>query len=320
MPTRGPRQVQDLIKKAEVLLDALPYIKRFAGKTLVIKYGGHAMVDEALKSSFAQDIVLLKFVGMNPIVVHGGGPQIGDMLKQLNIPSRFVRGMRVTDPATMEVVEMVLVGKTNKEIVGLISRHGGHAVGLSGKDGELIRARKMRMTATGAKEGEELDIGMVGEVAAINPMVLETLDRGDIIPVIAPVGAGDNGETFNINADLVAGKVAEALRAEKLILLTDVEGIRDESGHVIDTLDDERAQQLISTGVIGEGMIPKVECCLEALKNGVKKTHIVDGRLRHAVLLEIFTREGVGTEVVRTLPRRSSGRLRGESRRLAERG
>ncbi len=319
MPPRTPRQVQDLIRKAEVLLDALPFIKRFAGKTLVVKYGGHAMVDEALKSSFAQDIVLLKFVGMNPIVVHGGGPQIGNMLTQLGIQSRFVRGMRVTDPATMEVVEMVLVGKTNKEIVSLINRHGGHAVGLSGKDGELIRARKLRLPPAGAPAGEELDIGMVGEVAAINPMVIETLDRGDIIPVIAPVGMSDGGETFNINADLVAGKVAEALRAEKLILLTDVEGIRDESGTVVATLDDERARQLIASGVIGEGMIPKVECCLEALRNGVKKTHIIDGRLRHAVLLEIFTREGVGTEVVRTLPRRGAGRLRGDARRAAER-
>jgi acetylglutamate kinase len=318
MPPRTPRQVEELIRKAEVLLDALPYIKRFSGKTIVLKYGGHAMVDEALKSSFAQDIVLLKFVGMNPVVVHGGGPQIGAMLQQLGIPSRFVRGMRVTDPATMEVVEMVLVGKTNKEIVSLISRHGGHAVGLSGKDGELIRARKMRMSEPG-DAGEALELGMVGEVAAINPMVIQTLERGDIIPVIAPVGMSDSGETFNINADLVAGKVAEALRAEKLILLTDVEGIRDESGSTVPTLDEERAQQLIASGVIGEGMIPKVECCLEALKNGVKKTHIVDGRLRHAVLLEIFTREGVGTEVVRSLPRRGAGRLRGEARRAAER-
>ena len=318
MPPRTPRQVDELIRKAEVLLDALPYIKRFAGKTIVVKYGGHAMVDEALKSSFAQDIVLLKFVGMNPVVVHGGGPQIGAMLQQLGIPSRFVRGMRVTDPATMEVVEMVLVGKTNKEIVSLISRHGGHAVGLSGKDGELIRARKMRMSEPG-NAGEALELGMVGEVAAINPMVIQTLERGDIIPVIAPVGMSDGGETFNINADLVAGKVAEALGAEKLILLTDVEGIRDESGSIVPTLDEERAQQLIASGVIGEGMIPKVECCLEALRNGVKKTHIVDGRLRHAVLLEIFTREGVGTEVVRTLPRRGGTRLRGETRRAAER-
>jgi acetylglutamate kinase len=318
MASRTPRQVDDLIAKAEVLLDALPYIKRFAGKTLVIKYGGHAMVDEALKSSFAQDIVLLKFVGMNPVVVHGGGPQIGEMLKQLGIESRFVRGMRVTDSATMDVVEMVLVGKTNKEIVSLITRHGGHAVGLSGKDGELIRARKLKVAAPGNDGDELLDIGMVGEVVAVNPMVLQTLDRSDIIPVIAPVGGGDNGETFNINADLVAGKVAEALRAEKLILLTDVDGIHDESGAVVPTLDDERARQLIGSGVIGEGMIPKVECCLEALKNGVSKTHIVDGRLRHAVLLEIFTREGVGTEVVRSLGRRGTGRVR-EARRAVER-
>jgi acetylglutamate kinase len=318
MASRTPRQVDDLIAKAEVLLDALPYIKRFAGKTLVIKYGGHAMVDETLKSSFAQDIVLLKFVGMNPVVVHGGGPQIGQMLTQLGIESRFVRGMRVTDSATMDVVEMVLVGKTNKEIVSLITRHGGHAVGLSGKDGELIRARKLKVPAPGSDGDELLDIGMVGEVVAVNPMVLQTLDRSDIIPVIAPVGGGDNGETFNINADLVAGKVAEALRAEKLILLTDVDGIRDESGAAVPTLDDDRAHQLIASGVIGEGMIPKVECCLEALKNGVKKTHIVDGRLRHAVLLEIFTREGVGTEVVRSLARRGTGRVR-EARRAAER-
>ncbi len=299
MAPRSARQVDDLVAKAEVLLDALPYIRRFANKTVVVKYGGHAMVDEALKDSFAQDIVLLKFVGLNPVVVHGGGPQIGAMLKQLGIESRFVRGMRVTDQATMDVVEMVLVGKTNKEIVGLINRHGGHAVGLSGKDGDLIRARKLKMSAPGASTDEVLDIGMVGEVAAVNPMVLEALDRSDIIPVIAPVGVGEHGETYNINADLVAGKVAEALRAEKLILLTDVEGIRDADGTVVSTLDDERARRMIAEGVIGEGMIPKVECCLEALTNGVKKTHIVDGRVRHAVLLEIFTREGVGTEVVR---------------------
>jgi acetylglutamate kinase len=311
MTARPPRRVDDLIAKAEILLDALPYIRRFFGKTLVVKYGGHAMIDGVLKDSFAQDVVLLKFIGINVVVVHGGGPQIAEMLKQLGIESRFVRGMRVTDQATMDVVEMVLVGKTNKEIVTLINRHGGHAVGLSGKDGELIRARKMKMTAAGADE--VLDIGMVGEVAAINPLVLETLDRSDMIPVIAPVGVGDNGETYNINADLVAGKVAEALRAEKLILLTDVEGIRDESGGVIATLDDERARQLIAAGVIAEGMIPKVECCLEALRNGVHKTHIVDGRLRHAMLLEIFTREGVGTEVVRSLPARR--RAAGEGRR-----
>jgi acetylglutamate kinase len=313
MAVRSNQQVQDLVAKAEVLLDALPYIRRFANKTVVVKYGGHAMVDEALKDSFAQDIVLLKFVGLNPVVVHGGGPQIGAMLKQLNIESRFVRGMRVTDRATMDVVEMVLVGKTNKEIVSLINRHGGHAVGLSGKDGELLRARKMKMTATPG--GDVVDIGLVGEVAAVNPMVIETLDRGDMIPVIAPVGASDEGETYNINADLVAGKVAEALRAEKLILLTDVDGIHDATGAVIQTLADEQARRLIADGTIGEGMIPKVECCLEALKNGVKQAHIVDGRVRHAVLLEIFTREGVGTEVVRgTRPTRVR-----EPRRVGER-
>jgi acetylglutamate kinase len=316
--SRSSAQVRGLIAKAEVLLDALPYIRRFAGKTLVIKYGGHAMIDEALKDSFARDIVLLKFVGINPVVVHGGGPQIGVMLAQLGIESRFVRGMRVTDQATMDVVEMVLVGKTNKEIVTLIHRHGGHAVGLSGKDGELIRARRLKLRGPSASGGdEELDLGMVGEVAAVNPLVLETLDRSDIIPVIAPVGVGDGGETYNINADLVAGKVAEALRAEKLILLTDVDGIRDASGQVLATLDDAQARRLIADGVIGEGMIPKVECCLDALRNGVKQAHIIDGRLRHAILLETFTREGVGTEVIREA--RLGARARTDARRLGAR-
>jgi len=302
MPGRSPQQVDELIAKAEILLDALPYIRRFYGKTLVIKYGGNAMVDEPLKDSFAQDIVLLKFVGIDPVIVHGGGPQIGQMLKQLGIESRFVRGMRVTDQATMDVVEMVLVGTVNKEIVSLINRHGGRAVGLSGKDGDLIRARKLKVS-TESGGAATVDIGMVGEVEAIDATVIEALDKSNFIPVIAPVGVNERGETFNINADLVAGKVAEALRAEKLILLTDVEGIRDADGNVIPTLDTEQARALIASGVIGEGMIPKVECCLDALTGGVRKTHIVDGRLRHAVLLEIFTREGVGTEVVRTLPR-----------------
>ena len=302
--------MENLIHKAEVLLDALPYIRRFSGKTFVIKYGGHAMIDEELKAGFAQDIVLLKFVGMNPVIVHGGGPQIGDMLKQLNIQSTFVRGMRVTDQATMDVVEMVLVGKVNKEIVSLINRHGGRAVGLSGKDGDLILARKMSLTVEEDGKRERLDVGMVGEVRAINPAVIESLDRSDFIPVIAPVGVGDRGETYNINADLVAGKVAEALRAEKLMLLTDVEGIRGADGAVIPALDVERAQELIKDGTIGEGMIPKVECCMDALRGGVKKTHIIDGRVKHAVLLEIFTREGVGTEVVRTLQRGSVAKRR----------
>jgi acetylglutamate kinase len=291
------------IAKAEVLLDALPYIRRYSGKTMVIKYGGHAMADEDLKESFAQDIVLLKFVGINPVIVHGGGPQIGQLLNQLGIESQFVRGMRVTDQQTMDIVEMVLVGKINKEIVSLINRHGGGAVGLSGKDGELILARKHTLPVDEAGHKERIDLGLVGEVRAINPMVIESLDRSDFIPVIAPVGVGERGETYNINADLVAGEMSEALHAEKLILLTDVEGIRDRDGTVISTLDIERAIQLIREGVIGEGMIPKVECCIEALRGGAKKTHIIDGRVRHAVLLEIFTREGVGTEVVRVQPR-----------------
>lgn len=297
--------MEKLIAKAEVLLDALPYIRRYSGKTMVIKYGGHAMVDEELKESFAQDIVLLKFVGINPVIVHGGGPQIGELLKQLGIESQFVRGMRVTDPRTMEIVEMVLVGKINKEIVNLINRHGGRAVGLSGKDGGLIMAKKL--TVTSDQAGKRLDMGMVGDVAAINPTVIESLDRSDFIPVIAPVGVGERGDTYNINADLVAGRMAEALHAEKLILLTDVEGIRGSDGSVMPTLDMERAAQLIRDRVIGEGMIPKVECCIEALRGGTKKTHIIDGRVRHAVLLEIFTREGVGTEVVR----RSTARVPG---------
>lgn len=299
---RTQDEVDELIHKAEILLDALPYIRRFYGKTIVVKYGGHAMEDEALKDSFAQDIVLLKFVGIDPVIVHGGGPQIGSMLKQLGIESRFVRGMRVTDQATMNVVEMVLVGAVNKEIVSLINRHGGRAVGLSGKDGGLILARKLRVAESAAAKAR-LDIGMVGEVRAIDPTVIETLDRSDFIPVIAPIGVDDHGATYNINADLVAGKVAEALRAEKLVLLTDVEGIRDSAGNVIPTLDAAQARALIESGVIGEGMIPKVECCLEALNGGVRKTHIVDGRMRHALLLEIFTGEGVGTEVVRSLTR-----------------
>jgi acetylglutamate kinase len=314
MASRSSR-VGARIAKAQVLLDALPYIRRFAGTTMVIKYGGHAMIDDELKESFAQDIVLLKFVGINPVIVHGGGPQIGQLLRQLGIESQFVRGMRVTDQQTMDVVEMVLVGKVNKEIVSLINRHGGRAVGLSGKDGELILAKKLTLPVGQGDGAEKLDIGMVGEVRAINPLVIESLDRSDFIPVIAPVGVGERGDTYNINADLVAGEVAEALRAEKLILLTDVEGIHDEQGNVLPTLDMDRAMRLIRAGVISEGMIPKVECCLEALRGGARKTHIIDGRVRHALLLEIFTREGVGTEVVRLLPRGGGARKRLESRR-----
>jgi acetylglutamate kinase len=302
--------MEKLIAKAEVLLDALPYIRRYSGKTMVIKYGGHAMVDEQLKESFAQDIVLLKFIGINPVIVHGGGPQIGQLLNQLGIESQFVRGMRVTDQQTMDVVEMVLGGKINKEIVNLINHHGGRAVGLSGKDGELILAKKLTVESEEAGVGR-VDIGLVGEVRAINPQVIESLDRSGFIPVIAPIGVGERGETYNINADLVAGEMAEALRAEKLILLTDVEGIRDGNGNVLSTLDVDRALQLIDDGVISQGMIPKVECCIEALRGGAKKTHIIDGRVRHAVLLEIFTKEGVGTEVVRAQGRGATSKAQG---------
>ncbi len=281
-------------------MEVLPFIRRFYGKTFVIKYGGSAMTDEELKNSFAQDIVLLKYVGINPVVVHGGGPQINEMLEKVGTPTQFVRGMRVTDQATMDIVEMVLVGKINQEIVNLINQHGGTAVGLSGKDGELIIARKMTVTVkTEGGEPETVDIGMVGEIVGINPTIINSLDENKFIPVIAPVGVGRKGETYNINADLVAGQIAEALGAEKLILLTDVEGVKDKDGELLSTLKVNQARKLIQEGVVGEGMIPKVECCMEALKGGVGKTHIIDGRVKHAVLLEIFTKEGVGTEVVR---------------------
>ena len=288
------------IDKAETLLEALPYLRRFYGKTIVIKYGGHAMANDELKDAFAQDVVLLRYVGMNPVIVHGGGPQIDDMLDRLGIRSRFVRGMRVTDAPTMDVVEMVLVGKINKQIVALMNRHGGRAVGLSGKDGELIVARKM------AGRGE--DIGIVGEIVGVDPSVIESLEGAHFIPVIAPVGVGVDGETYNINADLVAGKVAQALQAEKLILLTDVEGIKDKAGTLVSALTSDDATEMIESGVINQGMIPKVECCIDALKGGVGKTHIIDGRVRHAVLLEIFTTEGVGTEVVRATAKRAGVR------------
>ncbi len=290
-----------LVARADVLLEALPYLRRYAGTTMVIKYGGHAMTEEHLKESFAQDIVLLKYVGINPVIVHGGGPQINELLEKLGVQSRFVRGMRVTDQATMDVVEMVL-GKISNEIVSLINRQGGKAVGLSGKDGELILARRMTVEDKGGKGGR-VDIGLVGEVGAVNPEVIQSLDRSGFIPVIAPVGVGEKGESYNINADLVAGEVAEALRAEKLILLTDVVGIKGADGELITTLDMDRALELIRDGVISAGMIPKVECCIDALRGGVQKTHIVDGRVRHAVLLEVLTNEGVGTEVLRQAPR-----------------
>jgi acetylglutamate kinase len=293
--------MESFVGKAEVLMEALPYFQRFYGKTFVIKYGGHAMENDDLKASFAQDIVLLKYVGINPVVVHGGGPQIDTVLDKMGITSRYVRGMRVTDQETLDIVEMVLVGKVNKEIVNLINQNGGMAVGLSGKDGGLILAKKMNVTvASGNGESPEIiDIGMVGEIIGINPLIIESLDQNKFIPVIAPVGVGKQGETYNINADLVAGEVAEALHAEKLILMTDIEGVKDKKGGLLSTLKESQARRMIQDGVVGSGMIPKVECCINALKGGVEKTHIIDGRVKHAVLLEIFTKEGVGTEVVR---------------------
>ncbi len=282
-------------------MEALPYIRRFYGKTFVVKYGGRAMVDEELKASFAQDMVLLKYVGIHPVVVHGGGPQIDQTLAKMGVSSRYVRGMRVTDPETIDVIEMVLVGKVNKEIVGLINRHGGMAVGLSGKDGGLILARKMNVTVASSNKEESpeiIDIGMVGEIIRINPLLINSLDENKFIPVIAPVGVGEQGETYNINADLVAGHTATALGAEKLILLTDVEGVKNKKGEQLSTLKVNQARKMIKEGVVAAGMIPKVECCMDALEGGVGKTHIIDGRVRHAVLLEIFTQAGVGTEVV----------------------
>ena len=281
------------IEKAEVLIEALPFIQRFAGKVLVIKYGGHAMENDELKNSFAQDVALLKCVGMRPVIVHGGGPVIDAAVKQAGITPQFVRGLRVTDPATMDIVEQVLVGKINKEIVTLLNRHGGNAVGLSGKDGELVVARKRR------SEG----LGFVGDVVGVNARVIESLQG--FIPVIAPTAADTDGVTYNINADVVAGKVAEALRAEKLILLTDVEGVKSRDGALIDTLQADAAEDMIRDGTIAGGMIPKVECCLEALRGGVKQAHIIDGRVRHAILLEILTSRGVGTELLPRTVRRS---------------
>jgi acetylglutamate kinase len=293
--------MESLIEKAKVLVEALPYIRRFYDKTIVIKYGGSTMEEERMKRSFALDVVLLKYIGINPVIVHGGGPQIGEMLARLGKKSQFIEGMRVTDGETMDVVEMVLVGKVNKEIVAQINQQGGKAVGLSGKDGRLITAKKLKLTKSPGKDlpPEIIDIGMVGEVKAINPGVIEVLEKENFIPVIAPVGVGEEGETYNINADLVAGKVASALKAEKLILLTDVEGVMDENKRLIPTLDVKQAKQMMDQKTISSGMIPKVNCCLNALEEGVTKTHIIDGRIEHAILLEIFTDVGIGTQITR---------------------
>jgi acetylglutamate kinase len=286
---------------ASVLTEALPYIQRFHGSTLVIKYGGNAMVDETLKNNFARDIVLMKLVGLNPIVVHGGGPQIGDLLSRLQIPTRFVDGMRVTDAQTMDVVEMVLGGSVNQDIVAIINRNGGRAVGITGKDGDLIRARKLRLQQ-GAPElaaSEIIDIGHVGEVEQINAEILNTLISENFIPVIAPIGVGKDGESYNINADLVAGHVARTLNAEKLILLTNTPGILDASGETLAGLSSAEVTQLINDGVINEGMLPKTQCALDALADGVASVQIIDGTVEHALLLEIFTDAGCGTKITR---------------------
>jgi acetylglutamate kinase len=283
---------------AEVLIEALPYIQRFKGKTVVVKFGGNAMVDEALKNSFARDIVLMKSVGLNPIVVHGGGPQIGQLLTKLGKTSDFVDGMRVTDSETMDVVEMVLGGLVNKEIVSLINKNGGKAVGLTGKDGDFIRAKKLHIESRNSPDNEQseiIDLGHVGEVASIDPAVVNMLGGSDFIPVIAPIGVGEDGQSYNINADLVAGKVAEILKAEKLILLTNTPGILDKQGELLTGLTLKDVDNLIADGTISGGMIPKTRCATDAIKGGVSRVHIIDGRVEHAVLLELFTNQGVGT-------------------------
>lgn len=286
---------------ADVLIEALPYIQRFKGKTIVVKFGGNAMIDEALKNSFARDVVLMKSVGLNPIVVHGGGPQIGELLAKLGKSTEFVDGMRVTDSETMDVVEMVLGGLVNKDIVNLINQNGGKAVGLTGKDGDFIRAKKIqqRQSSSEAQPSEIIDLGYVGEVSSIDPAVVDMLGRSDFIPVIAPIGVGEDGRSYNINADLVAGKLAEVLKAEKLILLTNTAGILDKQEKLLTGLSLQDIDDLIIDGTISGGMIPKTRCATDALKGGVNSVHIIDGRVDHAVLLELFTNQGVGTLLLR---------------------
>ena len=290
--------MQTAIEKATILLEALPYIRKFANKTFVIKFGGNAMVDEKLSHSFALDIILLSYVGIRPVVVHGGGPQIGELMKKLGKQSTFIDGLRVTDQETMDIAEMVLTGSINKEIVSHINKNGGRAVGLSGKDGSLLMARKM-LKKDKNDPSKMIDIGFVGEITSVNPQVINTLDSNQFIPVIAPVGCGEDGQTFNINADTAAGAIAGALKAEKLILLTDVEGVKDKNGSLLSTLTEPEVQRLIASGDISGGMIPKVTCCCKALDEGVAKAHIIDGRVEHAVLLEIFTDIGIGSQVVK---------------------
>jgi acetylglutamate kinase len=284
-------------KKAEILIEALPYIRKFYGSVVVIKYGGAALAKADLKKSFAEDVTLLKYIGINPVIVHGGGPQIGGTLDRMGISSKFYEGLRITDDETMDVAEMVLVGSINQAIVSMINHSGGRAVGLSGKDGRLVQAKKARPYKAKGMAKEVVDLGRVGEITQVNPGVIDTLDRDKYIPVIAPIGVGENGEAYNINADIAAGKIAGALKAEKLILLTDTEGVKGDKKEYIPTLTRKKAKDLMKQGVIREGMVPKVTCCLDALDQGVSKAHIVDGRVKHAVLLEIFTDEGVGTEI-----------------------
>ena len=297
MKTQALLETESAAEVAHVLIEALPYIRRFKGKTLVIKYGGNAMTEEHLKHSFARDIVLLKLVGINPVVVHGGGPQIGRLLERLGKTSQFIQGMRVTDAETMDVVEMVLGGLVNKEIVNLINQHGGAAVGLTGKDGDLVRAEKISVTqrSPDSDEPEVLDLGHVGRVRSIDPSIVNTLVASDFIPVIAPIGVGEDGFSYNINADLVAGKMAEVLNAEKLLLLTNTQGILDKEGTLLTGLSLAEVDELIEDGTISGGMIPKVGCATDALRGGVKSVHIIDGRVEHAVLLELLTDRGIGT-------------------------
>ncbi len=291
--------MKELIAKADVLLEALPYMRRFAGRVVVIKYGGHAMLDDKLRSGFAEDVVLLKSLGLRPVIVHGGGPQIQDALSRHGIETRFVRGMRVTDEATMEIVEMVLGGQINKAIVAMIHNHGGKAVGLTGKDGRLLLAEKMLVRVQDkGKRAEMVDVGLVGRITGINPEILEHIDGTDFIPVIAPIATDGKGTTYNVNADVAAAEIARGLKAEKLILLTDVAGIKDAAGEVQSLLSAAEARRQVRAGSIAAGMVPKVECAIDALEGGVGQVHIIDGRVRHAVLLEIFTDRGVGTEVL----------------------
>jgi len=291
--------MEKLIEKAKTLIEALPYMQAFRGKTFVIKYGGNAMIDEQLKHSFAQDVVLMRFIGINPVIVHGGGPQIGTTMERMGKKPSFVSGQRVTDQETMDIVEMVLGGKVNKEIVSLINQAGGKAVGLTGKDGGLLQAKKLKMTKRSEETGETeiIDIGLVGEVTEVRPGALDALDQGGFIPVIAPVGVGVHGETYNINADLVAGAVAGALKAEKLILLTDQTGILDKDKNLISSLNKKKVESMVKAGTVSGGMLPKTKSCFDALEAGCAKVHIIDGRVPHALLLEIFTASGIGTEI-----------------------